>query len=180
MERPEDLPFEFRDMDGMNCLDIDQLSIICHVWCEQAAPFPPATHPGAYHHDKVRFIGRKWLLDENKSARAKSQLDLYNRRWKEIQVMAVESSSAASPSTPRAIPWPDPFSFHRTHFNPATEILALEMGYARVLRGSLRSPPNFRDRREERGDFRIRERPCKLGGWWEIKRPSLSDEIGEG
>lgn len=125
IERLDALPSQLRDWDEISCLGINQLSIICHDGHEQPAPLPPpsTTRPGEYPPNESRFIRSKrlWLLDDSKSPRAESHLGLYNKRWKVIQA---QSATASCPSTPPAIPWPNPSLFHRSQFNPSTEILA--------------------------------------------------------
>jgi hypothetical protein len=116
IERLNDRPFELQVMDEIGCLDIDRLSITGLHGHEQPARQPLTTRPGAYHLDENQSIGGKRPLEEKKSSRAKSQLDCYNKRWKEIQAESAEVSTALSPSVSPAIPWPKTSPLHRSQF----------------------------------------------------------------
>lgn len=116
IERLNNCPFELRVLNDIGCLDIDRLSITGLHGHEQPARQPLTTRPGAYHLDENQSIGGNRPLEEKKSSRAKSQLDCYNKRWKEIQAQSAEVSTALSPSASPAIPWPKASPLHRNQF----------------------------------------------------------------
>jgi len=116
MEHLEDLQSQLSDLSELRCLDIDELFAAEHIGYDEAARRTLTTRPGTCNLDQNKRFAARRQLDEELSSRAKSQLDLYNKQWKETQAQAAEG--AASPSTQASlpIPWPKASSIRTRQF----------------------------------------------------------------
>jgi hypothetical protein len=100
------LSLQLRGLDKVDYLDMDHLSLAGDPVHDQATLRPSKPSPDAID------------LDVNYLSNAKTQLDLYNKRWKEIQAHFAKSSTALSPS----IPWPELSPTHNNSFRTHLKI----------------------------------------------------------
>jgi hypothetical protein len=100
LEQLDCVSLQLRGLGKVDYLDIDDLSLSGDSVHHQAALRPSKPSPEATD------------LDVNNLSNAKAQLDLYNKRWKEIQAQFTKPLTALSPS----IPWPELFPTRNNSF----------------------------------------------------------------
>ncbi|PMD13952.1 hypothetical protein NA56DRAFT_694488 [Hyaloscypha hepaticicola] len=100
LEQLNYLSLQLRGLDKVDYLDIDDVSLAGDSVHGQATLRPSKPSPDAID------------LDVNDLSNAKTQLDLYNKRWKEIPAQFAKPSTALSPS----IPWPELSPTHNNSF----------------------------------------------------------------